>query len=141
MRARGTEHDERDHVEVDLEERRPRGLSRTAAGREGRARCEVEGRLRCADPRRRVAERHLSVHPDRRERRRHRTRGDGLEDRRRAALLSHVARAERGRGLGDGGQRLRRADHEGAAARVRRRDEPADPAPDGGQCWLNCRVG
>ena len=28
--------------------------------------------------------------------------------------------------------RLRRADHEGAAARVRRRDEPADPAPDGG---------
>ena len=27
--------------------------------------------------------------------------------------------------------RLRRADHEGAAARVRRRDEPADPAADG----------
>ena len=32
--------------------------------------------------------------------------------------------------------RLRRADHEGAAARVRGRDEPADPAPDGGQCRL-----
>ena len=28
--------------------------------------------------------------------------------------------------------RLRRADHQGAAARVRGRDEPADPAPDGG---------
>ena len=28
--------------------------------------------------------------------------------------------------------RLRRADHEGAAARVRGRDEPPDPAPDGG---------
>jgi hypothetical protein len=28
--------------------------------------------------------------------------------------------------------RLRRADHEGAAARVRGRDEPADPAADGG---------
>ena len=27
--------------------------------------------------------------------------------------------------------RLRRADHEGASAGVRRRDEPADPAPDG----------
>ena len=32
--------------------------------------------------------------------------------------------------------RLRRADHEGAAARVRGRDEPADPAPDGRLRWL-----
>ena len=40
---------------------------------------------------------------------------------------------ERGRGVGDDRQRLRRADHEGAAARVRRRDEPADPAADGRQ--------
>jgi catechol 2,3-dioxygenase-like lactoylglutathione lyase family enzyme len=32
----------------------------------------------------------------------------------------------------DDRERLRRADHEGAAARVRRRDEPPDPAPDGG---------
>ena len=49
------EHDERDHVEVDLEERRPGGLPRAARGGEGRARLEVEGRLRRADPRRRVA--------------------------------------------------------------------------------------
>src|SRR6201993_4713763 len=40
----------------------------------------------------------------------------------------------------DDGERIRRADHEGAAARVRRRDEPADPAPDGGQCWLSPRA-
>ncbi len=60
-----------------------------------------------------------------------RARGDGLEDRRGAALLPHVARALRGRGDGDDRLRLRRADHEGAPARVRRRDEPADPAADG----------
>ena len=42
----------RDHLEVDLEERRARQLSRPAEGREGRARLEVEGRLRRADPRR-----------------------------------------------------------------------------------------
>src|SRR5262249_29388092 len=64
--------------------------------------------------------------------RRHRTRGDGLEDRRGAALLPDVARALRGGGVGHGRERLRRADHEGAAARVRGRDEPVDPAPDGG---------
>ena len=62
---------------------------------------EVEGGLRRADPRRRVALRHLPVHQDRRRRRRHRPRGDGLEDRRGAALLSHVARADRGRGERD----------------------------------------
>ena len=32
--------------------------------------------------------------------------------------------------------RLRRADHEGASARVRRRDEPPHPAADGRLCWL-----
>src|SRR4029453_11074071 len=32
----------------------------------------------------------------------------------------------------DDRERLRRADHEGAPARVRRRDEPSDPAADGG---------
>ena len=62
-------------------------------------RLEVEGRLRRADPRRGVALRHLPVHPDRRERRRHRPRGDGLEDRRGAALLPDVARALRGGGV------------------------------------------
>ena len=112
--------------------RRPRRLPRPARGREGRARREVEGRLRRADPRRGVALRHLPVHPDRRERRRPRPRGDRLEDRRGAALLPDVARPLRGRGLRADRLRLRRADHEGAAARVRGRDEPADPAADGG---------
>src|SRR5437764_1138045 len=41
-------------------------------------------------------------------------------------------RALGGRGERDDRERLRRADHEGAAARVRGRDEPADPAADGG---------
>src|SRR4029077_18718783 len=48
-----------------------------------------------------------------------------------AALLPDVARAFGGRGECDDRLRLRRADHEGASARVRGRDEPADPAPDG----------
>ena len=132
VRPRRAEHDLGDHVQVDLEERRPRRLSRPAAGGQGRGRLQVEGGLRRADPRRRVALRHLPVHQDRRRRRRHRTRGDGLQDRRGAALLSHVARAHRGGGERDDRERLRRADHEGAAARVRGRDEPPDPAPDGG---------
>ena len=38
VRPHRAEHDERDHVEVDLEERRPRRLPRAARGREGRAR-------------------------------------------------------------------------------------------------------
>src|SRR5205814_745910 len=37
----------------------------------------------------------------------------------------------RGSGGGDDRVRIYRADRQGAAARVRRRDEPADPAPDG----------
>ena len=92
VRPRRAEHDVGHHVEVDLEERRPRRLPRPAAGGQERARLEVEGRLRRADPRRRVALRHVPVHQDRRRRRRHRPRGDRLEDRRGAALLSHVAR-------------------------------------------------
>ena len=125
------EHDLGDHLEVDLEGRRPRRLPRPAGGREGRDEREVEGRLRRADPRRGVALGHLPVHPDRRERGRHRPRGDRLEDRRGAALLPHVARPLGGRGERDDRVGLRRADHEGAAARVRGRDEPADPAADG----------
>ena len=68
--------------------------------------------------------------------RRHRPRGDGLQDRRGAALLPDEPRALRGRGARDDRLRLRRADHEGAAARVRGRDEPADPAADGRLGWL-----
>ena len=41
-----------DHLEVDLEGRRPCRLPRAARGREGRARRQVEGGLRRADPRR-----------------------------------------------------------------------------------------
>ena len=94
----GAEHDLGDHLQVDLQGRRPRRLPRPAQGREGRHGREVEGRLRRADPRRRVALRHLPVHRDRRGRGRHRPRGDRLEDRRRAALLPDVARALRGGG-------------------------------------------
>ncbi len=102
----------------------------------GATRLEVEGRLRRADPRRGLALRHLPVHPDRRERGRHRPRGDRLEDRRGAALLPDVARPLRVGGLRDDRVGLRRADHEGAPARVRGRDEPADPAADGRLGWL-----
>ena len=66
-----------------------------------RGRLEVEGRLRRADPRRGVALRHVPVHQDRRGRRRHRPRGDRVEDRRGAALLPHVARPHRGGGERD----------------------------------------
>ena len=75
-----------------------RGLLEVAQGRDG---LEVEGRLRRADPRRGVALRHVPVHADRRERGRHRPRGDRLEDRRGAALLPDVARPLGGRGERD----------------------------------------
>ena len=96
-RPRRAGHDLGDHVEVDLEERRPGRLPRPARGRQGRDELEVEGRLRRADPRRGLALRHLPVHPDRRGRGRHRPRGDRLEDRRGAALLPDVARPDRDR--------------------------------------------
>ncbi len=65
------EHHERDHLEVDLQGRRPRRLPRPARrSRRARRTAEVEGRLRRADPRRGLALRHLSVHRDRGGRRR-----------------------------------------------------------------------
>ena len=131
MRPRRAEHDLPDHVKVDLQGRRPRRLPRAARGREGRAQLEVEGRLRRADPRRGLALRHLPVHPHRRERRRHRPRGDRLQDRRGAALLPDVARTVRVRSLGDDRRRLRRTDRQRAPARIRGRDEPPHPDPDG----------
>ena len=54
---------------------------------QGRARRQVQGRLRRAAARRAFALRHLPDHPDRRGRRRRRPRGHRLEGRRRAALL------------------------------------------------------
>ena len=71
----------RDHLEVDLEERRPRRLPRPARGREGRKRLEVEGGLRRADPRRGLALGHVPLHRREGERRRPRPRGDRLQDR------------------------------------------------------------
>ena len=68
---------------------------------------------------------------DRRERGRHRPRGDRLEDRRRTTLLPHVARTVPIRSLGDDRRRLRRTDRQRAPARVRDRDEPPHPDPDG----------
>src|SRR6185503_2343460 len=61
-----------------------------------------------------------------------RPRGDGFEDRRRAALLPDEPRHSRGRSGRDDRERVHRADHEGIADGVRGRDESPDPASDGG---------
>ena len=111
-------------------------LPRPARGRQGRPRLEVEGRLRRAAPRRALALGHLPDDPDRRGRRQRRPRGDGLEGRRGAALLPDVAAASPRRRREADRQRLRRADHQGAADGVRGRDEPPDRAADGGLRWL-----
>ena len=81
-RPRRTEHDLQHLRQVDLEGRRARLLPRPARGRQGRARLEVEGRLRCAASRRPLALGHLPDDPDRRGRRQRRARGDRLEGRR-----------------------------------------------------------
>ena len=123
-------------LEVDLQERRPRRLPRPAPGRQGSDERQVEGRLRRADPRRGLTLRHLPLHRHRREPGRHRPRGDRLEDRRRTALLPHVARPVRVAGLRDGRLRLRRTHRQRAPARVRDRDEPPHRDPDGRLRWL-----
>ena len=88
---RGAAHLVLDLLQVDLQGRRPRHLSRPARSRRRRHRIALQGRLRRAAPRRGLALGHLSDDPHRRERRRRRPRGDGLEDRRRAALLPRRA--------------------------------------------------
>ena len=125
-----------DLLQVDLQGRRPRHLPRPARDRRGRDRIALEGRLRRAAARRGLALGHLPDDPDRRERRRRRPRGDGLEDRRRADLLPPEPRARRGGGLEDDRQRVHRAGHQGAADGVRGRAQPADRAADGGLDWL-----
>ena len=110
-----------DLLQVDLQGRRPQHLPRPARGRRRRQRVALEGRLRRAAARRGLALGHLPDDPDRRERRRRRPRGDGLENRRRAALLPAEPRARRGGGLEDDRQRLHRAGHQRAADGVRGR--------------------
>src|SRR5439155_18932557 len=97
--------------------------------RQGR---QEHGPLRRAHARRDSAERHLSVHGDRRRGRHHRTRGVGLEGGGRAALLPHEPRPFRSRGDRDGRERLHRADREDASDGLRDRDEPAHHAADAG---------
>ena len=116
-------------------------LPRPARGRQGRARLEVQGRLRRAAARRALALGHLPDDPHRRGRRRRRPRGDRLEGRRGAAVLPAVARHRRGGGRQADRQRLHRADRQGAADGVRGRDEPADRAADGGLDWLSATAG
>ncbi len=128
-----------DLLQVDLQGRRPGDLPRPARSRRRGERIPLQGRLRRAAPRRGLALGHLPDDPDRRERRRHRPRGDRLQNRRRAALLPAEPRPRRGGGLEDDRQRLHRAGDQGAADGVRGRAQPAHRAPDGGFHWLRSR--
>ncbi len=76
---------------------------------------------------------HDAVHGGRRARRPDRSRGNGQQDRRRAAVLPDEPRAVAGAGDEHGRQRLHRADHAHAADGVRRRVEPPDRTADGRQ--------
>ena len=126
-----------DLLQVDLQGRRPGDLPRPDGNRRRGEGKPLEGGLRRAAPRRGLALGHLPDDPHRRERRRRRPRGHGLENRRRAALLPAEPRARRGGGLEDDRQRVHRAGHQGAADGVRGRAEPADRAADGGFHWLS----
>ncbi len=77
-RPRGAEHDLEHLRQVDLQGRRPQLLPRPARGRQGRARLQVEGRLRRAAARRGLALGHLPDDPHRRGRRGRRPRGDSV---------------------------------------------------------------
>ena len=82
-----------DHLEVDLEGHGPLVVSRSGQGLQGRRGCEEQRRLRCASARRDQQDRHLPVHRDRGGARLRRSRGDGLEGRRGADLLSAEPRS------------------------------------------------
>ena len=125
------EHVEPDHLEVDLEERRPLELSRAGQNRERRQEIEVERRLRRLDSRLGQPQRHLSLYRDRRAGRNRRPRGQRIANRRGAVVLPYQPRAVRGRSQHDDRQRLHRAADQRAADGVRRRDEPADRTADG----------
>ena len=122
-----------DRVEVDLQGRRDHDVPRPRTRRRRGDGRQVTRAVRRPDPRRRVREPHAAIHGGRPARRPDRPRGDGVEDRRRAALLPDEPWAVRGAGDEHGRQRLHRADHAHAPDGVRRRVEPADRTADGGQ--------
>ena len=73
------------------------GVSRPAEGRQGRRAREGVRALRCTAAGRKEPQRHVPVDRDRRRARRHRTRGNGQQGLRRAALLSAESRSDRDR--------------------------------------------
>ena len=134
--ARRARHDGRHHLQVHLEGRWPRRLSRAGA-RSPKGATGAKSKVDCDALILDDESRSTRIRTSRwTRRRRPRARGDSLEDRRGAALLPDEPRPHGGRGERDDRLRLHRADHEGAAAGVRGRDEPADPAPDGRQSLI-----
>src|SRR4051812_8481744 len=87
--------------------------------------------MRCAACRYDQPQRHLPVRRHPRGRRHDGPRGDCLQGQRGPAVLFDEPRPHRGRGDGDGGAWLRRADRQGTADGVCAGAEPADRAADG----------
>ncbi len=98
---------------------------------EGATPLEVVRALRRPHPRRGLRLRDEALHRGRRARRPDRARGDGLEGRRRPALLPDESRPVGEPGHGHDRERVHRAGHPNASDGVRRRVEPADRVADG----------
>ena len=98
---------------------------------EGAVSLEVLRALRRPHPRRRVGLRDEALHRGRGAGRRDRARGDGLEGRRRPALLPDEPGPVREPGNGDDRERVHRARNSHSADGVRRRVESPDRASDG----------
>ena len=138
---RGAEHDVEHLRQVDLQGRRALLLPRPARGRQGRARLEVQGRLRRAAARR--GQSRSDTYPTIRI-------GEDDVDVGHEATVSKVGEEQlfylKSHGIDRGGggqadrQRLHRADRQGAADGVRGRDEPPDRAADGRLHWLSAAV-
>ena len=99
-----------DRVQVGRAGRRAYLVPRPGPGAGGRRALQVDGEVRRAAGRHREPERHLPVRGRARGRRRDGTRGHGLEDLRRPAVLPDEPGHDRGRGDGDDRARVRRAD-------------------------------
>ena len=78
--------------------------------------------------------RHLPLRRHPRGRRHDGPRGHRVQGQRGPAVLPDEPRHDRGRGHGDGGARVRRADRQGTADGVRAGAQPADRAADGRSC-------
>src|ERR1700744_1574816 len=129
--APGAQHVEQHRVQVGRPRRWSPVLTPPGPGEQGPARVAVQREMRCAAGGYDQPQRYLPLRRHPRGRCHDGARGHGVQGQRQPAVLSEEPWAHGGRGEGDGGRRLGRADRQGTADGVRPRTQPADRVADG----------